>query len=112
MAVVAPIPSAKVSMAVRVKIGDNRICLSAYKTSWRKVRIIASGPSVRRIIVTTENELNRFPHVVMRGTHARWGEYRNAARRPILPQGTDRLFAFRTSYLARRKSFRGSAFQG
>src|ERR1700733_1346564 len=39
MAVVAPIPRAKVSIAVSVKTGDRRICRSAYEISCRKVCI-------------------------------------------------------------------------
>jgi hypothetical protein len=39
MAVVAPMPSASVSIAVRVKTGDRRICRSAYEISCRRVRI-------------------------------------------------------------------------
>src|ERR1700677_2783675 len=41
MAVVAPIPSASVSIAVRAKTGDSRICRNAYEISCRRVCISA-----------------------------------------------------------------------
>ena len=41
IAVVAPIPRARVSIAVRVKTGDNRICRSAYEISCRTVSMPA-----------------------------------------------------------------------
>ena len=37
MAVVAPMPRARVNRAVRVKTGDSRICRSAYEISCRRV---------------------------------------------------------------------------